>query len=205
MVTQAAFCVLFLLLTIGTGLGQVPQLYLYGGLSLNGTGLSPVSGTAGAGLDLETNHMLAVAETWTNSAHKQDSGTGYEIGTQAQLFSRTARNWYFGAGARWSEVTTSIYSKQGWHPTFGGGKDFMRESFSARAQLMYVLPGTDHLNALQGPELSLRLPSPASPAHLFYREAIGIYEFNQASVPGDSGIHTRSFTSSVQFTVLYRY
>ncbi len=205
MAKRAVVLFLFFLLAVGTGLGQVPQPYVYGGLSLNGSGYYPASGAAGTGMNLETTHVLAGAEIWAGNAHKQDSGTGYEIGGQARLFCHTGRNLYFGAGAQWSKLTTSIYSKQGWRPTFGGGKDFMRESFSARAQLMYVLPGTDRLNALQGPELSLWMPSPATHAHLFYRETVGVYEFHQTSVPGNSGIQDRSFTTFVQFTVMYRY
>ena len=59
--------------------------------------------------------------------------------------------WYVGGGASWSQLTTN-YSKQSWHPRVGGGRDWIREDFSLRGQVEYVLPGSDHQNAVQGPE-----------------------------------------------------
>jgi frataxin-like iron-binding protein CyaY len=41
---------------------------------------------------------------------------------------------------------------------------------------LYVLPGTDHLNAAQGPDLSLWLSSPASTKHFFYRQTLRMYQ-----------------------------
>jgi len=70
---------------------------------------------------------------------------------------------------------------------------------------MYVLPGTDHLNAVQGPEIALWIPSPATKRHWFWRETIGIYQFHQTSLPGNSGTQDKSITSSVDFTVMYRF
>jgi hypothetical protein len=43
---------------------------------------------------------------------------------------------------------------------------------------MYITKGSDHSNAVQGPEFQLWLPSPASRSHFFYRQTAGVYAFH---------------------------
>jgi hypothetical protein len=90
-------------------------------------------------------------------------------------------------------------------PTVGAEKDFFRDQFSARTQIVYILPDRGRLNAFQGPEISVWFPSPATHFHFFYRETITIYEFHQASVSGGSGTQDKSTTAAVQFTLMYRF
>jgi len=183
-----------------------PRPYVYGGLALsNGASYSPAAGTVGGGLNIETAHIIALAESSFQNAHKQDSGTGNELDLKGRLFLQTAPGWYFGGGAQWSKLSTVLYDKQAWRPVFGGGKDLFRENFSLRGQILYVLPGTDHQNALQGPEISLWMPSPASRSHFFYRQTLGIYEFHQTSVPGDPGTTERYAATFLQFTAMCRF
>jgi len=159
----------------------------------------------GIGLNVESTKLVFLAEASADNMHKQDSGTGSDVGLKSRALFRIKRGFYFGGGAQWSKLTTALYSKQSWRPTFGGGKDFVRESFSMRAQVLYVLPGTDRLNASQGPEVTLWLPSPVLGRHLFYRQALGFYEAHQTSVSGDSGTHERFFTTYADLTVMYRF
>jgi len=183
-----------------------PHPYIYGGLALSkGASYSPAAGTVGGGLDLESGHFIALAEGLLQNAHKKDSGTGTETDLQGRAFVRTARNWFLGGGAQWSKLGTNAYSKQAWRPVFGGGKDVFRENFSMRAQILYVLPGSDHLNAVQGPEISLWIPSPASRSHFFYRQTVGIYEFHQTSVPSNPGTDKRDAASFMQVTAMCRF
>jgi len=44
--------------------------------------------------------------------------------------------------------------------------------------VLYITPGSDHENALQGPEFQFWLPSPGSKSHLFFRQTLGVYEFH---------------------------
>jgi hypothetical protein len=67
------------------------------------------------------------------------------------------------------------------------------------------LPGTDRLNALQGPEISLWVPSPATNHHLFFRETYGCYEYHQTAVPGNPGTQNRGYASFLELTVMYRF
>jgi len=183
-----------------------PLPYICGGLALSrGAGYSPAAGTIGGGLNIDSTHLIVLAETSLQDAHKQDSGTGSELDLKGRAFFRTGSGWYFGGGAQWSKLSTAIYDKQAWRPVFGGGKDLFRESFSMRAQVLYVMPGNDHLNAVQGPEISLWLPSPASRSHFFYRQTLGIYGFHQTSVSGNPGVNQRYVASFLQFTALYRF
>lgn len=183
-----------------------PQPYIYGGLTLSqGASYSPAAGIVGGGLNLESGHFISIAEGSFQNAHKQDSGTGAETDLKGRAFFRTPPGWFFGGGAQWSKLGTVAYSKQAWRPVFGGGKDVFHENFSMRAQVLYVLPGTDRLNAVQGPEISLWMPSPASGSHFFYRQTLGIYEFHQTSVSGNPGTDQRSAATFMQFTAMCRF
>ncbi len=183
-----------------------PRPYVYGGLALSqGASYSPAAGIIGAGFNAESQRFIALAEGSIENAHKQDSGSGTETGLKGRAFIRAGNGWYLGGGAQWSKLSTNPYSKQAWRPTFGGGKDIFREDFSMRTQALYVLPGTDHWNAVQGPEIALWLPSPASGSHFFYRQTVGIYEFHQTAVPGKSGTNDRYAAMFVQCSAMYRF
>jgi hypothetical protein len=182
-----------------------PRPFAYGGLVLSRGGYDPAGGIVGAGVNLESTRVLFWAEASADNLHKRDSGTGRGLALKSRVFFTTGRGFFFGGGAQWSKLTTVLYSKQAWRPTFGGGKDFIREDFSMRAQVIYVLPGTDRLNASQGPEISLWLPSPARGRHWFYRQTLGLYEAHQTTAPGNRGTGDRFLTSFLNMTVLYRF
>ena len=183
-----------------------PHPYAFGGMALNrGNGYSPAGANAGAGLDGETSHVIATAEFSADDTHKEDSGTGHDLYFQTRAFYRTGQNWYVGAGAQWNNLITAPYSKESWRPAFGGGRDLLHTDFSMRAQVMYITPGSDHLNAVQGPEIAVWLPSPATQRHFFYRQTLGIYEFHQTSVPGNPGTNVRSVAGVMNCTAMYRF
>lgn len=183
-----------------------PRPYIYGGLALSrDAGYSPAAGTVGGGMDVESEHFVGVAEGSLQNAHKVDSSTGTETDLKSRLFLRISPGWFLGGGAQWSRLNTVAYAKQAWRPVFGGGKDVLREDFSMRAQVVYVLPGDDHLNAVQGPEISLWMPSPNTRRHFFYRQTFSIYEFHQTAVPGNIGTRDRNAAIFAQFTGMYRF
>jgi len=182
-----------------------PHPYVDGGLSLMQGGYFPAAGNLGAGLNIEASRFMAVAAVSADDAHKLDSGTGHDTYLQARAFLRLNRGWYSGGGAQWNKLATDIYSKQAWRLAFGGGKDLFRDNFSLRAQVLYVLPGTDRLNASQGPEISLWLPSPATNHHFFYCQTLAIYGAHQTSVPGDPGTNVRYLNAYGGFMVMYRF
>jgi hypothetical protein len=182
-----------------------PRPYVDGGLSLMQGGYSPAAGNLAGGLNIEAARFFALATASADNGHKLDSGTGHDVYLEARTFLRLGRGWYGGGGAQWNKLTTDEYSKQAWRPAFGGGKDVFRDDFSLRAQVVYVLPGTDRLNASQGPEISVWWPSPATQHHLFYYQTIAIYGAHQTSVPGDPGTNVRYLNTFATFAVVYRF
>ena len=182
-----------------------PRPYVDGGLSLMQGGYFPAAGNVGAGVNVEASRFIAVGAASVDDAHKLDSGTGHDTYLEARGFLRFGRGWYGGGGTQWNKLTTDDYTKQAWRPAFGGGKDVFRNAFSLRTQVLYVFPGTDRLNASQGPEISLWSPSPATNRHLFYYQTIAIYGAHQTSVPGDPGTNVRYVNAFASFTVMYRF
>ena len=188
-----------------SSIGTLPHPYVYFSGELNGAGYEPVSFASGAGLTLERAHWFALAEASRDNARKSDSDSGTGQHLQGRVFYRLGSHWYAGAGAQWSKLTTSQYSKQAWRPTFGAGRDWLLNDFSMRGQVMYILPGTDRLNALQGPEISIWIPSPRTKARFFFRETLGIYEFHQTATPSDPGTENRNRTAFIQMGMMFRF
>jgi hypothetical protein len=183
----------------------VPRPYAFGGLALGGAGYSAAATGLGSGLTIENSHFIGLAEASYDNSRKQDSGTGHDVYLKSRVFFRAPKQLYFGGGAQWNKLVTATYSKQAWRPVFGGGKDFVRSDFSLRAQVVYVLPGTDHLNAVQGAEISIWIPSPATKHHFFFRMVSGIYEYHQTAVPGNPGTEKRGMTGPMQLGLMWRF
>lgn len=155
---------------------------IFGGPSLVGNGYQAAALDGGVGLLLNSNHLLTDIEARYMNARKIDDNTtnnnkGHERYLQGRLFYQFHSSLYLGGGAQWSETSTTNYTKKAWRTAFGVGGD-IGEDHSMRWQTLYVLPGTDRSNGLQGPEIQLWFPSPASKRHLFYRQTLGIYEFH---------------------------
>src|SRR5258708_3799257 len=143
----------------------IPRPIVLSGPSLVGNGYQTVELSGGAGLLLNSSRFLSDVEGRYMNARKTNDNTvnnhkGHERFLDGRLFYRYKRGLYFGGGAQWSETSTTNYTKKGWRPTFGLGGDHFGSGYSMRWQTLYVLPGTDKINAVQGPELQLELPSP---------------------------------------------
>jgi hypothetical protein len=187
---------------------RYPHPYAYGGYA-------PTALAGGAGLDIELKHLVFDSKASYDTAHKVNDNTvnnhsGHDRGLSGDAFYRFNKL-YVGGGASWTQLSTTNYSKQSWHPAFGMGRDWMRESFSLRGQVLYKLPGSDWQNATQGPELSVWFPSPSTAHHVFWRETIGIYSFHETVTdPSDKVLTaeqtgTRSVTGGVSLTMMYRF
>jgi hypothetical protein len=161
----------------------IPRPMVLVGPSLVGNGYQPLALSGGAGLLLNSSHLESNLEARYMNARKTNDNTvnnkkGHERYLQGRVFYRFRPTLYFGGGAQWSETSTTNYTKKAWRPTFGLGGDHFGDGYSLRWQTLYVLPGTDHVNALQGPEFQLWFPSPVSTKHFFFRQTLGIYEFH---------------------------
>jgi hypothetical protein len=218
-----------LTLLYGTALSAqklVPHPFVYaGGELMGGGGYAPLAAIGGTGLRIDSKHFLLNTEAWYDNGHKTNDNTGlnpkgHDRGLDGTAYFRTSSGWFFGAGTRWSQLSTTNYRKSSLHPTFGGGKDYFRQpcalencvgGFSMRIGVDYLLRGTDHLNGTQGPLLTLFIPSPSARGHIFYRETIGAYVFHDTVTDPNNTeltrqqIANRSKDSFVEFTLMYRF
>ena len=203
----------------------LPHPFVYAGAGLMGAGYAPLAGEAGAGVMINSRHLLASAEGSYDNGHKtndndQPNPKGHDRGLSGSAYFRFSSGWFAGAGVRWSQLSTTNYKKSGWRPTFGGGKDYFHKKcaledcvadFSMRLSMDYVLPGTDYANALQGPLVSFYLPSPSARGHIFFRQTIGIYTFHDTVTDPSNPTLTRqqigqrSITSFGEVTLMYRF
>jgi len=198
-----------------TPAAKYPHPYLVGGLQLQGGGYAPTAWAGAVGVNVELKHLVLDSSASYAAAHKVNDNTinnhsGHQRGLDGNAFYRFNKL-YLGGGASWSQLSTTNYTKQSWHPAIGVGHDWLREGFSMRGQVLYVLPGDDHLNGTQGPEFSLWLPSPAAAHHVFWRQTIGIYAFHETVTdPSDKvltaeQVGSRSVTGYVSFNLMYRF
>lgn len=167
----------------GSMFAQVPRPYVAGSVNVNGGGYSSISESIGAGIDLESAHANGNLEATYDNAKKVNDGTvnnhnGRVRSAQARAFYRLHNGLYFGGGVQWSELNTTNYSKQGWRPTAGIGKDFLRDTYSIRLQSLYISKGSDKSNGTQGVETAIYFPSPSTKGHVFLRDTIAIYRFH---------------------------
>jgi hypothetical protein len=203
----------------------IPRPFFYAGAGLMGGGYAPLAWEGGGGLRIDSRHFLAFAEGSYDNGHKtndddQPNPKGHDRELAAATYFRFSSGWFAGMGARWSQLSTTNYTKGGWRPTFGGGKDYFHKKcaiedcisdFSMRLGVDYVLPGTDHSNAVQGPLVSVYFPSPSAKGHIFFRETLGIYEFHETVTEPSNltltsqQIGQRSVTSFGELTLMYRF
>ncbi len=214
-----------------------PRPFIYGGLGLNGGGYAPLSGKVGAGLRIDQEHLTWSASAAYDNSHKSNDNTvgntsGHQRALDSSIYYRFSNGWFAGGGASWSELSTTNYTKQGFHPSVGGGKDYFHKDcaaencvtrWSMRLQVDYKLKGAEHVDArgcsvpngqctndLQGPMVSFFLPSPAMAGHLYWRETVGIYTFHDTVTSTDPALTAlqkshRSATAFLDFTMMYRF
>jgi hypothetical protein len=198
-----------------TAAGKYPHPYLTGSFQLQSGGYAPAAWAGGVGVNVELKHLVFDSSASYAAARKVNDNTidnhsGHQRGVDGNAFYRFNKL-YAGGGASWSQLSTTNYTKQSWHPRIGVGRDWLREGFSARGQMLYVMAGDDRLNGTQGPEFSLWLPSPVADHHIFWQQTVGIYTFHETVTdPSDKlltaeQMGSRSVTCNVSFSLIYRF
>jgi len=193
-----------------------PHPIVFTGPSLVGNGYQTAALSGGGGFLLNQSQFFSDVEGRYMNARKTNDNTvnnvsGHERFVEGRLFYRFRPGLYFGGGAQWSETSTTNYTKKAWRPTFGVGGDHFGNGYSMRWQAMYIMPGTDRANALQGPELQVWFPSPASRSHFFFRQTLGIYEFHSTITDPTNASLTaqqtaaRSTAAFLDFAVGWRF
>ncbi len=182
---------------------------------MNGGGYAPAAWIGGAGVNIELKYLVFDATAAYDTGHKINDNTidnhsGHDRKLAGNAFFRFNR-FYAGGGASWSQLSTTNYTKQAWHPQFGGGHDWFWEDLSLRGQALYLLPGNDHLNGTQGPEFSMWFPSPATDHHFFLRDTVGIFVIHETITnPSDKPLtdaqtSSKSASGYVNLGLMYRF
>jgi hypothetical protein len=125
---------------------------------------------------------------------------------------------FFGFGGRWSQHSTTNYTKGGNRPQFGGGYDLMQRpcstcgrDFSMRIEGNWFTAGNDWQDGSHGIEISISLPSPRETNHWFFQERVSVFTAHQ-TVTDRSNIQMtlsqrahRSLTCNASFGIVYRF
>jgi hypothetical protein len=201
----------------------IPLPYIYFGPSVMGGGYAPLAYRAETGIDLESTHVIVRALAAYDDGHKTNDGDqpnpkGHDRYLESAAYFRMRSVWFFGGGWRWSQLSTTNYTKGGARPEFGGGYDWFlrpcdgcRRDFSMRIDADWVMSGTDWQNGSHGPSTTLTFPTPSEKRHLFWKQTIGIYRFHETVTEPNNLplVHLqrsqKNFDSTVDFGMVYRF
>lgn len=205
-----------------------PHPYIFVGPSLMGAGYAPLAYRVEGGLNVESTHCLMSVSGAYDNGHQVNDGDqpnpkGHDRYLDAAVGFRPAQsgvlgNVFFGFGWRWSQLSTTNYTKTANRPQIRGGFDITHHpcsgcdrDFSMRLAVSWVMTGHDWQNGSHGPELTASIPSPRERRHLFYQERLGIYRFH-ATVTDRSDRSLvqseqadRHFACYATFGILYRF
>lgn len=202
----------------------LPHPYLLFGPALGGGGYRALALLFEGGIDLESHLWHMNASAAYDNDRKTDDGDqpnpkGHDRYLQGNInFRPFGRRWFFGAGYRWNQLSTTNYAKAGNRPQFGGGYDFVtrpcsscRRDFSMRLGLTYFTAGDDWQNGSHGVEIEMMMPTPREKRHWFYRQRMLVYRFHETVTEVNDPALTeqqradKGFDASADFGILYRF
>jgi hypothetical protein len=202
----------------------IPRPYASLGPSLTeGAGYAPLAYRVESGLDLESKRLIFRALAAYDNGHKTDDGDqpnlkGHDRYLESAAYFRVGHGWSFGMGWRWSQLSTTNYSKGGSRPEFGGTYDWFlrpcgasRRAFSMRFDVDWITAGTDSQNGSHGPTAVLWFPAPSEKRHLFWRQTVSVYRFHESVTEPNNLFLTQEQNSqkhmdiTADFAVIYRF
>ena len=201
-----------------------PRPYFYGGLDLDGNGSAVLNYAIGAGIQQNTTHFIFDGYgEYTNTRKTNDNTINNHSGRTRLLYAapryRLANGWFVGAGARWNELSTTNYVKQGFRPFVGGGKDWRLTRISAD----YLWTASEHVNRQgcsvprgqctngdRGLNFMWFMPSPQSRSHILFRVNVTSFWFHTTVTTTDPVLTRKQESeigvgSDLEYTVLFRY
>jgi hypothetical protein len=217
--------------------GQVPRPYLLAGVDLMPGGYAPLAVQGGGGIEWETRYSVFDSYAGYDNGRKENDNTPNNYKGHDRFlrgFAGIKYNlWYAGVGARWSQLSTTNYTKGGsplnsnsWHPELGIGRDwnaktsplFMRTQvlymFREQKEVTYYPNGTtcDGCgNGTQGVDISLWFPSPAKPGHWFCKMNFVLFGYHDSITDPSNLVLTQTqkasghFSDSTEFAMGYRF
>ncbi|MFZ1006152.1 MAG: hypothetical protein WAN65_04915 [Candidatus Sulfotelmatobacter sp.] len=210
-----------------------PHPYLSLGPALGGGGYRPFALRAEGGINIESRHWVMIALAAYDNDRKTDDGDqpnpkGHDRYLNGAIYFRPSQlqatipflgdHWFFGAGYRWSQLSTTNYVKGGNRPQIGGGYDLAlrpcslcHRDFSVRLGVDWVMAGNDWQNGSHGPEATITFPTPSEKRHWFWRQRLGIYRFHESVTEPTNQPLTRLqssqkyMDSNADFSLIYRF
>lgn len=212
-----------------------PHPYLSFGPALGGGGYRPLALRAEVGINVESRRWVMKALAAYDNDRKTDDGDqpnpkGHDRYLDGGIYFRPSwlpaqlawlgdpGRWFFGAGYRWSQLSTTNYVKGGNRPQIGGGYDVVLRScslclrdLSMRVGVDWVMAGNDWQNGSHGAEVTVTFPRPRENRHWFWQENTGAYRFHETVTEPTNLPLTRlqlsqkSMDSSAKFGVIYRF
>ena len=213
-----------LILSLGSAICQdsLPRPYISGGVALLPSGYASVGWLTGGGLDLNKYHLVFDSFAGYDNGRKVDDGGPPNPNGHDRLLRGFAgynvSGSYIGAGARWTELSTTNYTKSGWQPEVGVGHDLWPDDAydpnCARLQVAYVFKKQREIvrfpdapscyfcgNGSRGVAITIWFPSPANPKyHVFFSMDAMIFGYHNN--PADRDLH---ITDTTEMTIGYRF
>ena len=201
-----------------------PRPYFYGGMDLDGNGSAVVNYAIGAGIQEDTTRFTFDGYAgYTNTRKTNDYTINNHSGRTRSLYAapryRLPNGWFVGAGARWNELSTTNYVKQGFRPFIGGGKDWQATRISAD----YLWTASEHVNRqgcpvpngqctnrVRGLDFMWFMPSPRSRSHVLFRVNLSSFWFHTTVTTTDPALTRKQegelgVGSDLEYTILFRY
>jgi hypothetical protein len=212
----------------------LPHPYVNVGGNLMPGGYAPLAWSAQGGLELEARDVMALFNGTYDNGHKVDDNTGpnakgHDRYLHGEAYWRLSAlkhpNWFFGGGYRWSQLSTTNYTKGGSRAEFGGGYDLYFDRlgshpdcigcwsswFSGRIKVDWVMAGTDWENGSRGVDFSLILPRPIEKRHVFVSMDFFPFRFHTTVTEPENVQLTaeqrsqHSFSGSYSMGLTYRF
>jgi hypothetical protein len=193
-------------------------------------GYAPVAAYGELGGDVERAPWLAHAHFGYDNGHKtndddQPNPKGHDryLNFSGYWRLRHHTKWFAGGGWRWSQLSTTNYTKGGSRPFFGGGYDLFFDHQgrhpdcggycwgSARFTLNYFTAGTDRQNGSHGVDVGFIMPRPVEKRHIFFVSDFLLFRANETvTEPADVPLTQQQkadkfFDGSASFGIMYRF
>jgi hypothetical protein len=179
------FRLAFLLLAVPV-FGQIPQLYVAGGLNINGGGYASFGATTVGGVFYDTRYFLFDPEAgYATGGKSNDADNTSSEGHTRSLkgdFLVKVHGWYVGPGYSWSKLYTPAYDKSATHPRITVARDF--PAYVNRVLITYMPAGSDKANGTQTINAQFYW---FFGKHLFYRMDFGPYWAHDTVIPVSQG------------------
>ena len=235
---KSVFRIICLLLaTACFGQEKLPHPYVDAGVGLMPAGYASFAIRAGGGFMFDRPHIVFDSYAGYDNGHKVDDNTpnnykGHDRFLRGFLGYKQGP-WYAGVGARWSQLSTSNYSKGGsalasgsWHPEIGGGRDWdnPKSPLFMRTQVLWMFreqrevtdyPGKSPCvgcgSGSEGADITLWFPSPARKGHWFCKMNFVLFGYHDSITDPKNIQLTRTqvankhFTDSTELTVGFRF